>query len=116
MVLSLLMLPVIFAGQQVDWSLDLPIFGLLITWGVFMLAYYGSGVGLGTHHKVIWGGLFLAGLVPAWGALSPNGKSFVGLLIIGAAYMVTGLFDHKVFVGTFGPPKALNHEGSHVGT
>lgn len=80
-----------------------------------MLIYYASGVGLGVHHKVIWGSMLIGGLLPVWGALSPDDKSFVGLLVIGVAYIVSGVFDHRVFVRTFGSARGLNFESSHVG-
>ena len=59
------------------------------------------GAGLRTHHLVIFGALLLAGALPVWeGEDSAN----AGLLLGGVALALTGAFDHRAFLRTFGRP------------
>jgi hypothetical protein len=49
---------------------------------------------------VILGALLIAGALPVWdGADSAN----AGLLLAGIAVALTGVFDHRTFLHTFGP-------------
>ena len=50
---------------------------------------------------MIFGALLVAGALPVWdGADSAN----AGLLLAGIAVALTGIFDHRAFLHTFGPP------------
>src|SRR3954447_1193988 len=46
--------------SRADWSLDLPVNATAVTLALIMLLTYAIGVGLRTHHIVIWGGLLVA--------------------------------------------------------
>ena len=70
------------------------------------------GVGLKAHHVIIWGALLVVGAVPVWNGADPGN---IGLVLAGVAVMVSGVFDHRLFVHTFGSPKVLDREDSDVG-
>jgi len=76
-----------------------------------MLASYAIGVGLKAHHVIIWGGLLVAGALPVWNGADPSN---IGLLLCGAAVVVCGVFDHRLFVQIFGPPRAIDYENGDV--
>jgi hypothetical protein len=97
--------------SRADWSLDLPVNALAVTFALVMLISYGFGVGLRTHHVIIWGAVLVAGALPVWNGPDPSN---IGLVLVGVAVMASGLFDHRVFVDTFGPPKALHRQDGDV--
>ena len=99
--------------SQADWSLDLPVNPIAASFGLLMLAYYAITVGLKAHHTIIWGALVVAGLLPVWSGAEPSN---VGLVLAGVAVMATGVFDHRLFVRTFGSSEGLNLENSNAGT
>jgi hypothetical protein len=98
--------------SQADWSLDLPVNATAITLAAVMLISYALGVGLKAHHVIIWGSLLVAGAIPVWTGDDP---SYIGLVLTGVAFMVCGVFDHRLLVRTFGPPNALRRQNSDVG-
>jgi hypothetical protein len=77
-----------------------------------MLLSYAIGVGLKAHHLVIWGALLVAGALPVWSGADPSN---IGLVLTGIAVMASGVFDHRVFVATFGSPRGLDLEERDVG-
>jgi hypothetical protein len=93
------------------WSLDLPVDAVAVCFALVMLVSYGLGVGLKAHHVVVWGALLLVGALPVWNGADPSN---VGLLLAGPAMMVSGVFDHRLFVRTFGPPRAIDYENGDV--
>jgi len=97
--------------SRADWSLDLPVNAVAVTFALVMLISYGVGVGLRAHHVIIWGAVLVAGALPVWDGADPSN---IGLVLVGAAVMVSGVFDHRVFVDTFGPPTALHREDGDV--
>jgi hypothetical protein len=97
--------------SRADWSLDLPVNAVAVTFALVMLISYGVGVGLKAHHLIIWGALLVTGALPVWDGADPSN---IGLVLAGAAVMISGVFDHRVFVDTFGPPKALQREDGDV--
>ncbi len=97
-------------------ALDLPLSGFGIAWATVALGYYAVTVGLRPHHVVIWGAVLVASLVPVWGDPRTTDSPNIGLIIIGAAAIVTGLLDHRLFVRTFGSPADLDLEDSHAAT
>lgn len=90
--------------SQVSWSLDLPVNAAAVTFALIMLISYGAGVGLEAHHVVIWGALLLAGALPVWTGADPSN---IGLVMAGVAVMLSGIFDHRLFVRTFGSAGTL---------
>ncbi|MEA2900925.1 MAG: hypothetical protein QOH36_812 [Actinomycetota bacterium] len=97
-------------------ALDLPLNGFGIAWATVALGFYAVTVGLRLHHVVIWGAVLVASLVPLWGDPSTSDTPNIGLLIIGAAAIVTGLLDHRLLVRTFGSPADVDLEDSHAAT
>ena len=91
------------------WSLDLPVNAVAVSFALVVLISYAMGVGLKTHHVIIWGALLLVGAVPVWNGADPSN---IGLLLSGVAVMIGGVFDHRLFVQTFGPPTALGDAGA----
>jgi hypothetical protein len=97
--------------SRADWSLDLPVNATAVTFALVMLISYGVGVGLKPHHVIIWGALLVAGALPVWNGADPSN---IGLVLAGVAVMVSGVFDHRLFVDTFGPPAILDRENGDV--
>ena len=97
--------------SRADWSLDLPVNAIAVTFAVVMLISYGIGVGLKAHHVIIWGTLLVAGALPVWNGADPSN---IGLVLAGVAVIVSGVFDHRLFVRTFGPPHAVDYENGDV--
>jgi hypothetical protein len=98
--------------SRADWSLDLPVNAIAVAFAVVMLVSYGIGVGLKAHHVIIWGALLVAGALPVWNGADPSN---IGLVLAGVAVMVSGVFDHRLFVRTFGPPKFPTLNNSNAG-
>jgi hypothetical protein len=78
---------------------DLPVNAIAIAFAIAMGAGYALGSGLRAHHVAIFGALLVAGAIPVWDDDAAN----VGLLLAGVAVAVTGVFDHRAFLHTFGP-------------
>jgi hypothetical protein len=97
--------------SHASWSLDLPVNAVAVCFALVMLVTYAIGIGLKAHHLVIWGTVLVAGALPVWNGSDPSN---IGLLLAGAGIMVTGVFDHRLFVQTFGPPRALELENGDV--
>jgi hypothetical protein len=93
------------------WSLDLPVNAIALCFALVMFMSYAIGVGIETHHVVVWGALLVAGALPVWSGSDPSN---IGLVMAGVAVMVSGVFDHRVFVRTFGAPGALDYENGDV--
>jgi hypothetical protein len=98
--------------SRASWSLDLPVNATAVTFALIMLMMYGVGVGLKAHHVVIWGTVLVAGALPVWTGGDPSN---IGLAMAGAAVMLSGVFDHRLFVATFGSPRVLDLEERDVG-
>lgn len=98
--------------SRAGWSLDLPVNAIAVSFALCMPITYAIGVGLKAHHVIIWGALLVAGAMPVWNGADPSN---IGLVLAGVAVMVSGVFDHRLFVHTFGSPKVLDREDSDVG-
>jgi hypothetical protein len=94
------------------WSLDLPVNAVAVSFALVVLISYAIGVGLKAHHVIICAALLLIGAVPVWSGPDPSN---IGLVLAGVAVMVGGVFDHRLFVETFGPPTGLDLEERDVG-
>jgi hypothetical protein len=93
--------------SRASWSLDLPVNPLAATLAAVMLITYAVGVGIKTHHLVIWGAVLLTGSLPVWNGSDPSN---IGLTIVAGATIVDGLFNHRLFVRAFGP-RRLDADG-----
>ena len=95
----------------VDSLYDLPVNGYVTAYGLMMLGYIASSIGLKLRHAVVGGSLILVGLLPVWGGVDDVG---LGLFPMGIATMVSGAIDHRVFVANLGPsrPKVDGHAGA----
>jgi hypothetical protein len=102
------------AGVQIDWSLDLPVNATAASFAVVMLVYYAVTSGLRTHHRIIWGGLLLAGLAPVWAGVGSDSKINVGLLLMGVTTIVAGVFDHLALVRRFGTPGGADAQNGNA--
>jgi hypothetical protein len=98
--------------SRVSWSLDLPVNATAVSFALIMLIQYAIGVGLRAHHVIIWGAVLITGALPVWTGADPSN---IGLLLAGVALMVDGVFDHRLFVQTFGSPKSPSLEKRDVG-
>jgi hypothetical protein len=98
--------------SRAEWSLDLPVNPIAVTFAMTMFLSYAIGVGVRAHHAIVWGALVVAGAVPLWTGSDPSN---IGLLLAGVALMVNGVFDHRLFVQTFGSPHRLDLEQGDVG-
>jgi hypothetical protein len=97
--------------SHASWSLDLPVNAIAVCFALVMLVSYAIGVGLKAHHVIIWGTVLVAGALPLWHGPDPGN---IGLVICGAGVILTGVFDHRLFVRTFGPPHAIGYENGDV--
>lgn len=91
--------------SEAAWSLDLPVNATAAAFGMVMLLSNAIYRTLKAHHWIIWGAVLVVGLLPVWDGADPSN---VGLVIVGVAVMVTGVFDHRLLVRTFGAAKGLN--------
>ncbi|MDT4987155.1 MAG: hypothetical protein QOI74_1249 [Micromonosporaceae bacterium] len=91
--------------SRAGWSLDLPVNAAAVSFALVMLISYAMGVGLKAHHVIIWGALLATGALPVWNGTDPTN---IGLVLTGVAVMVSGVFDHRLFVRTFGPSRGPN--------
>jgi hypothetical protein len=110
-------IPVIFAASflvrsQMSWSLHLPLNPTAASIALLMLTAYAVSVGLKAHHVVILGSLLVAGLLPVWHGGDPSN---VGMVLAGAAIILTGIFDHILLIRNFGPSGGFNLADGDVG-
>ena len=108
---------VMFGGSllmrsRADWSLDLPVNAIAVSFALVMLVSYAIGVGLKAHHVIIWGTLLVAGALPVWNGADPSN---IGLVLAGVAIIASGVFDHRLFVHTFGPPRLSGYSDGDAG-
>jgi len=102
--------PIVFVGSllarsEAGWSLDLPVNPIPAAFAVAMLIFHAVTVGLRTHHVVVLGALLGAGLLPVWDGGDPGNA---GLVMCGAAVLLTGVLDHRLLVRGLGPARGLD--------
>ena len=97
--------------SRTGWSLDLPVNAMAVTFAMVMMITYAIGIGLKPYHVVIWGAMLLAGALPVWNGADPSN---IGLVMAGVAVMLSGIFDHRLFVRTFGSPGSLERDERDV--
>lgn len=97
--------------SRASWSLDLAVNATAVTLSLVILLSYAAGRVLKAHHLIIWGTVLAAGAIPLWDGQDPSN---IGLAIVGVALMVNGIFDHLLFVRTFGAPADLHGEDENA--
>jgi hypothetical protein len=97
--------------SRASWSLNLPVNATAVTLSLVILLSYAAGRVLKPHHVIIWGTVLVAGALPLWDGADPSN---IGLAIVGVAMMVNGVFDHLLFVRTFGAPAGLDRESDNA--
>lgn len=97
--------------SRASWSLDLTVNATAVTLSLVILLSYAAGRVLKAHHLIIWGTVLVVGAIPLWDGADPSN---IGLAIVGVALMVNGVFDHLLFVRTFGPPAGLEGKGDNA--
>lgn len=97
--------------SRASWSWDLPVNATAVTLSLVILLSYAAGRVLKAHHLIIWGTVLVVGAIPLWDGADPSN---IGLAIVGVALMVNGVFDHLLFVRTFGPPAGLEGKGDNA--
>ena len=97
--------------SRASWSLDLPVNAPAVTLSLVILLSYAAGRVLKAHQLIIWGTVLVVGAIPLWDGADPSN---IGLAIVGVALMVNGVFDHLLFVRTFGPPAGLEGKGDNA--
>jgi hypothetical protein len=112
---SLLSVVVMGGGPVLVQVLGLPVNGIAVSFAAIALGYYAVSVGLRPHQVAIWGAVLVAGLVPAWPDAKTSDAANFGMLMVGAAAVVTGICDHLLLVRTFGPAGALDLDNSSAG-
>jgi hypothetical protein len=102
------------ANQALFWSPDGPQCIYASAFALATLAYYAILVGLRPHHLVIWGAVFVAGLLPIWGGLGAD-RDPLAMIPLGLATMVSGLLDQRVLARSLAVPTGDRLEGTRVG-
>ena len=102
------------ANQALFWSADGPQCIYASAFALATLAYYAILVGLRPHHLVIWGAVFVAGLLPIWGGLGAD-RDPLAMIPLGLATMVSGLLDQRVLARSLAAPAGDRLEGTRVG-
>ena len=108
-IVVLVAIALMVGGSMLIHALDLPVNPIAVPFAIVMLISYAVGVGLTTHHVIIWGALLVVGALPVWTGDDPSNT---GLWLSGVAVIVCGIFDHRLFVRTFGPPELPAHAGA----
>ena len=102
------------ANQYLFWSPDSPMCVYASAFALATLAYYAILVGLRPHHLVIWGAVFVAGLLPIWGALGID-RDPLAMIPLGLALMLSGILDQRLLARSFESAGRQTLESSHVG-
>jgi hypothetical protein len=97
--------------SRAPWSLDLPVNTVAATLAVAFGIAFAATVGLKSHHVVILGALLVSGLLPVWNGADPSN---IGLVMVGVALVVIGIFDHILLVRTFGSPTPEGENGART--
>lgn len=95
-------------GSTLDYRLDLPVSAFAVCFGLAMLCWFATCVGLRMDQVLVWGALVVVGLVPVWGGLADRASA--GWFPIAVATVLAGILDHRALARIFGPVPEL-----HVG-
>jgi drug/metabolite transporter (DMT)-like permease len=102
------------ANQALLWSPDGPRCIYASAFALATLAYYAILVGVRRHHLVVWGAVFVAGLLPIWGALGVD-RDPLAMIPLGLAAMISGLLDQRLLARSLSLPTGDWLEGIRVG-
>src|SRR5687767_1147500 len=102
------------ANEALFWSPDGPQCIYASAFALATLAYYAILVGLRPHHMIIWGAVFVAGLLPIWGGLGADRDPLV-MIPLGLLLMLSGLLDQRLLARSFRQSGREQFEGSRVG-
>ena len=102
------------ANQALFWSPDGPQCIYASAFALATLAYCAILVGLRPHHRFIWGAVFVAGLLPIWGALGVD-RDPLAMIPLGLAAMLSGLLDQRLLARSFAMPAGDRLEATRVG-
>ena len=102
------------ANQALFWSPDGPQCIYASAFALATLAYYAILVGLRPHHIVIWGAIFVAGLLPIWGGLGVD-RDALAMIPLGLAAIVSGLLDQRLLARSLAVTTDNRLEGTRVG-
>ena len=89
-------------SKYLFWSLDSDRCVYASAFALATMVYYAILVRLRTYHLVLWGALFVAGLLPIWGGLGED-RDAVAMMIFGVFLIVSGLLDQRLLARSFGP-------------
>ena len=102
------------ANQYLLWSPDSAMCIYGSAFALATLVYYAILVGLRPHHIVIWGIVFVAGLLPIWGTLGVD-RDPMAMIPLGLALILSGILDQRLLARSFDSASRQNLESSHVG-
>ena len=102
------------ANQYLFWSLDSPRCIYASAFALATLVYYAILVGLRPHHLVIWGAVFVAGLLPIYAGLGVDRDPLM-MIPLGLALILSGLLDQRLLARSFASAGGQDLETSHVG-
>ena len=102
------------ANDALFWSPDGPQCIYASAFALATLAYYAILVGLRPHHLIIWGAVFVAGLLPIWGGLGVDRDPLV-MIPLGLLLMLSGVLDQRLLARSFRQAGTEQLEGSRVG-
>jgi hypothetical protein len=102
------------ANQALFWSPDGPQCIYASAFALATLAYYAILVGLRPHHVIIWGAVFVAGLLPIWGGLGADRDS-LAMIPLGLLAMLSGVLDQRLLARSFRQSGTEQLEASGVG-
>ena len=102
------------ANEALFWSPDGPQCIYASAVALATLAYYAILVGLRPHHIVIWGTVFVAGLLPIWGGLGGD-RDPLAMIALGPVLMLSGLLDQRLLARSLPVPTGGRLEGTRVG-
>ncbi len=102
------------ANQFLFWSPDSVNCVYASAFALATLAYYAILVGLRPHHVLIWGAVFVAGLLPIYGALGAD-RDPLAMIPLGLALILSGILDQRLLARSFASAGGQSLETSHVG-
>ena len=77
------------------------------------LVYYAISVGVRAHHLVIWGSVFVAGLLPIWGGFGPD-RDALAMFPLGLALIASGILDQRLLARSFRSSSSLELDNSRA--